>query len=103
MSKYERTIIGDFNEILSFCETSILKKSVSASLTDETNFESNGIRVAIRVFERYSLFGKDLVSLCVSLIGESDKLILTAISSGAWTDSFLEKFMETFEIQYPNQ
>ncbi|MCL1965241.1 MAG: DUF6054 family protein [Firmicutes bacterium] len=82
MAKYETNIVGDFGVVLQSIETGILRGSLSASLEDGSDFIQNDVRLAVRVFERYSMLGKNRVSLNVVLVGEGDRLFLSAITSG---------------------
>ena len=83
MAKMERTLIGDFNEILNRIETGIMRGSVSASLEDSSDFASGSTHCAVRVFERYSALGSNRVSLNVTLFQGTDGIIhLSAITSG---------------------
>ena len=45
-------------------------------------WSSNGVRCAVRVYERYSAIGGNRVSMNVTLVGEGDHLFLSAITSG---------------------
>ena len=83
MAKMERTLNGDFSEILARIETGIMRGSVSASLEDSSDFSSGSARCAVRVFERYSALGSNRVSLNVTLFQGTDGIIhLSAITSG---------------------
>ena len=83
MAKMERTLRGDFTEILRRIESGILQGSVSASLEDSSDFTSGPARCAVRVFERYSAMGSNRVSLSVTLFDGGDGAIrLSAITSG---------------------
>ena len=82
MAKYERRMTGDFGEILRTIESEILRGSLSASLEDSSDYDVNGVRCAVRVFERYSWIGSNRVSLNVTLVGSGDDLFLSAITAG---------------------
>ena len=83
MAKLERTLQGDFEEIVDRIENGIMKGSLSASLEDASDFTSGRSRCAIRVFERYSWLGGNRVSMSVTLFEGEDGLIrLSAITSG---------------------
>ena len=82
MAKYERRITGDFNALLNHIQNGILRGSASAHLEDGSDFSIDGVRCAVRVFERYSLFGGNRVSLSVTLLGKGNELHLSAISAG---------------------
>jgi hypothetical protein len=82
MAKYESRLQGDFNDFLRTLENGILAGSASASFEDGSDYENNGIRCAVRVYERYSMIGKNRVSLSITLVGNGNDLFVTAITSG---------------------
>jgi len=82
MAKYESALSGDFYTALNYIETGILKGSVSASKEDESDFQVGNVRCAVRVYERYSIIGKNRVSLNITLVGAENNLFLSAITSG---------------------
>lgn len=82
MAKYEKTFKGDFNQILNSIHNGILRGSFSANYEDGSDFSIGETRCAVRVYERYSMMGKNRVSLNVTLIGDGDNLHITAITSG---------------------
>lgn len=98
MAKLERTLHGDFNEILSRIETGIVNGSISASLEDSSDFSDGFSRCAVRVFERYSAIGKNRVSLSVTLFeGKDGTIQLSAITSGGSQAMFFK--LNTFGEQ----
>ena len=82
MAKLERQLQGDFLGLLHLIEDGIMKGSISASLEEQSNFQTDDVQVAVRVFERYSFIGKNRVSLSVTLIWQNDKLFVSGITSG---------------------
>jgi hypothetical protein len=82
MAKYERQLTGDFHALLAAVEEGILRGSISASLEDQSNFEAEGVTIAVRVFERYSWIGKNRVSLSLTLVGRGNNLFVSGITSG---------------------
>lgn len=83
MAKLEKTIYGNFDDILKKIENGILNGSVSASLEDTSDFYDGDARCSVRVFERFSHAGGNRVSLNVTLFqnGNGD-IKLSAITSG---------------------
>lgn len=109
MAKYERRLKGDFDEVLDLCEVAIMDGSMSASYEDGSDFESNGVKVAVRVYERYSAFGGNRVSLSFTLMGVEEDLFLTAITSGGSQAVFFkintigeESFLATLSSKIDN-
>ena len=106
MAKLERTLSGDFNQIIKKIETGILNGSMSASLEDSSDFQSGDARCSVRVFERYSYSGGNRVSMNVTLFQNGNEDIrLSAITSGGsqavlfkintWgEEAFLDKLRE---------
>ena len=82
MAKYERHLTGDFYALLAAIEEGVLRGSVSASLEDQSNFEAEGVSIAVRVFERFSWLGKNRVSLSLTLVGHGDQIFVSGITSG---------------------
>ena len=98
MAKMERTLHGDFNDILRRIENGIMKGSVSASMEDSSYFTDGSSRCAVRVFERYSALGSNRVSLSVTLFeGKNGTIYLSAITSGGSQAMFFK--LNTFGEQ----
>ncbi len=81
MAKYERRLRGNFDQVLRVANEAIMQ-SMSATLEDSSDANFGEVRVAVRVYERYSWTGGNRVSLNLTLVGESDNLFVSAISSG---------------------
>ncbi len=108
MAKFEKTITGNFNEILNRIEDGILNGSMSASLEERSDFRSGDAKCSVRVFERYSYMGGNRVSLSVTLFQNGDEPIqLSAITAGGsqamffkintfGEEAFLDKLKELF-------
>ena len=79
----EKILNGDFEQILGKIEKGIMNGSMSASLEDTSDFECDGARCSVRVFERYSYMGGNRVSLSVTLFqNNAGPIHLSAITSG---------------------
>lgn len=108
MAKYEKQLVGDFDAFLEYLFDGIMNGSVSASYEDGSEWTANGVRVAVRVFERFSYMGGNRVSLNITLAGSGNNLFLTAITAGGsqamfWKlntigeENFLDKVIELGE------
>lgn len=82
MAKYENTIHANFEHFLQHLDQSILNRSVSATLENHSDYMLDNVKIAVRVYERYSMLGKNRVSMNVTLIGKEDKLFVSIITSG---------------------
>ena len=83
MAKLVRTLNTDFSELLSRLESGILSSSLSASLEERCDWIGDHARCSVRVFERYSAFGGNRVSLTLTLFQEAGGPVsLCAITAG---------------------
>ena len=109
MAKFERTIKGDFFDILRKIDWTVLNGSFSATLEASSDFSSGAAKCSVRVYERYSAIGSNRVSLSITLFqnGEDD-IHLSAIAAGGsqavffkintWgEDAFLNEIKRLFD------
>ena len=112
MAQYTKQFTGSFDRLLDYIDHSVMQGSVSASQEGGSNAELNGVRCAVRVYERYSVLGENRLSLSVTLFGRDDELYLTAVTAGGsqamffkintWgEESFLNQFARKMEQYSP--
>lgn len=82
MARLVCSLNGNFDEILKHINDEILKGSISASYEDGYDFNEGSVRCAVRVYERYSYFGKNRVSLNITLLQSSSGIQICAVTSG---------------------
>ena len=82
MAKYQCVLEGDFDELLRWVDGGIIGGSASASYEDGADYDLQGVRCAVRVYERYSWSGGNRVSMNLTLVGRGRELFLSAITSG---------------------
>ena len=82
MAKLERNLTGNFDALLDYLHDGILNGSASASWEESSDYNGTNFRCAVRVYERYSLMGGNRVILNLTLVGEGDRLFLSAITAG---------------------
>ena len=109
MAKYEAHVTGNFDELLSVIHDGILRGSISASYEEGGDYRfGDTVRCAVRAYERYSAFGKNRVSLHVTLLGDEKDLFVCAITTGGsqavffkintvGEETFLDKLIEIVE------
>lgn len=104
MAKLERRLKGDFDQVLARLERGLLEASMSATVEDQSDMTQGPVRVAVRMYERYSWLGSNRVALSLTLVGEGDDLTLCAITAGGSQAMFVkintwgeEAFLETLE------
>ena len=82
MAKYEKRLKGNFNEFLRWVDRDIMRGNASISYEDGSDVTIANTRVAVRVYERYSMTGSNRVNLNLTLVGVGEDLFVTAITSG---------------------
>ena len=90
MAKYERRFQGNFDAALDRLHGEILNGSITASYEDGSDYFANGVRCAVRVYERYSMAGGNRLSLTITLLGQGNSLFLSAIAAGGSQGMFLK-------------
>jgi hypothetical protein len=101
VAKYEKTFEGELDQFLLAVDASIVDQSATASVVDSSDVMVGATRVAVRVYERYSGFGGNRVSLNLTAAASEGWVFASAITSGgsqamffkintAGEDSFLE-------------
>jgi len=90
MAKYERRLNGNFDSLLQTLDNEILSGSISASFQGGSDFSAGGVRCAVRVYERYSIIGKNRLAANITLLGVGDDLYLSVISSGGSQAVFIK-------------
>ena len=82
MAKYEKRFTGEYFQVLEQLDRAILNGSASASRTDESRLDLGGVLCTVRDYERYSFTGGNRVSLTLTLLGDENQLVLSAITAG---------------------
>src|SRR5690554_4865162 len=82
MAKFESTLKGDFEDLLDRIDEEITTGSATASYEDGSTLDLGDVRVAVRVYERYSMVGSNRVSMNITVIEKGNTLHVTAITSG---------------------
>lgn len=83
MAKLEKTLSQDFDRLLHQIEQKLLQGSFTATLEDSSDFYGEGARYSVRVFERYSYFGGNRLSLNLTLFQAGNGPVqLSAITAG---------------------
>ncbi|MTI48932.1 DUF6054 family protein [Sporosalibacterium faouarense] len=82
MAKYEKTLKGNFDELLDWIHNDITNGSMSVSYEDGSDVTIGETKMAVRVYERYSMAGGNRVSMNITLVGNGEDLFVSAITSG---------------------
>ena len=80
--EYQRVFNVSFNEVYNFVIDNF--SNLSISMTLESDLASNTVSDSVRliIFERFSWFGNNRVSLSVLLVGNDRQTKVTMVSSG---------------------
>ena len=114
MAKYEKRFHGNFEEIITWIHRDITESGASVSFEDGSDFTYDQLKLAVRVYERYSMAGGNRVSLNVTIVGNGEEIFISAITSGGsqavffkintWgEETFLELCRESVENYIVNQ
>lgn len=91
MAKLQLALRGSFDEICRAIEQGIVDGSVTASLEELSDFSGPNARCSVRVFERYSHFGGNRLSLSVTLFQDgAGPVQLSAVSAGGSQAMFVK-------------
>ncbi|MDF2606829.1 MAG: hypothetical protein K0S34_1024 [Bacillales bacterium] len=82
MAKYETTIIGQFDEVVSHLENDISNSGMSMKLVDESNYTIGDTNVAVRVYDKYFMRNGNRASLSLTVVGNNSNIFISAIGAG---------------------
>ena len=90
MAKYETTLRGNLDELLNLLNYGILKGSITAQYENGSDYNNNGVRCAVRVYERHSMAKGSRVSMSITLVGSGDDLFVSVITAGGSSAMFFK-------------
>jgi hypothetical protein len=82
MAKYEKTITGQFEEVVNHLENDIANSGISMNLVDESNYTTGDTKIAVRVYDKYFARNGNRASLNLTVIGYNRNIYISAIGSG---------------------
>lgn len=88
MARAERTVKGDFQTIVKTLHDAVMNGSMSASFEEESVLSGEGYECVVRVYERYSWFGSNRVSMAVTVAGSNGIYKISAITAGGSQATF---------------
>ncbi|MCL2353307.1 MAG: DUF6054 family protein [Defluviitaleaceae bacterium] len=86
MAKYEKRLTGDFDSFLHILHDGVMDRSMSAVLQGYSNHVTNGVKCAVRVYERHSWPSGNRVSMNITATCHGEDIfvsVITAAGSGA--------------------
>lgn len=82
MAKFEKKIIGNFEEIINTLQNEIMNSGVSMNLVDESNYSLGDTNVAVRVYDKYFMRNGNRASLSLTVAGHGNDIFISAIGAG---------------------
>ncbi|MBE5967998.1 MAG: hypothetical protein E7255_13720 [Lachnospiraceae bacterium] len=82
MAKYERTITGQFEDVIRRLQNAIEASAISMNLVDESYYSSGDTKIAVRVYDKYFMRNKNRASLSLTAVGNGNKIFISAIGAG---------------------
>lgn len=82
MAQFRKEFTGDFDTLLAKIDRAVLSGSISATREESCDWVTDTSRCAVRVYERYSWFGGNRVSMTVTLFQCGEKVHLFAATTG---------------------
>ncbi|MEZ5096058.1 MAG: DUF6054 family protein [Nocardioides sp.] len=108
MAHYARALTGDVDRFVAHLDRAVPGSSITAQAEAAVDQSIGDARMAVRVYERYSAFGGNRVSLSVSVLAVGTEMRVSAVTSGGssamfWKvntwgeETFLEKAVAAIE------
>ena len=108
MAQYDTHLTGSISSLISYMDQAVLNGSMTASQEGGCDLTCGDVRCVTRVFERYSWWGGQRLSLTVTIFGRDGDIQLSAVTAGGsgamffkintWgEESFLDKFKAQIE------
>ena len=82
MAKFEKTVVGDFDTIVTELDQAILGGGVSMNLVDENTYESGDMKVLVRVYDKYFMRNSSRASLSLTVVDDGRTVYVSAIGAG---------------------
>ncbi len=89
MAKYEKTIIGQFEEVVHHLEHDIGNSGISMKLVDESNYTIGDTKVAVRVYDKYFMRNGNRASLSLTVVGQKNNIFISGIGAGGGQGIFI--------------
>ena len=82
MAKYERTITGQFEDMIYRLQKAIESSALTMNLVDESNYSSGDTKIAVRVYDKYFMRNSSRASLSLTIAGHGNQIFISAIGAG---------------------
>lgn len=82
MAKYEKSIIGQFVEVVNRLQYDIGNSGITMNLVDESNYTSGDTNIAVRVYDKYFMRNGNRASLSLTVVSHGNNIFISAIGAG---------------------
>ncbi len=82
MAKYEKSMIGEFEKVITQLQDDIENRGISINLVDESNYTSGDTQIAVRVYDKYFMRNGNRASLSLTVVGNGNNIFISAIGAG---------------------
>jgi len=82
MAKYEKTITGQFEEVLHRLEKDISSSGLTMNLVNESNYTFGDTNIAVRVYDKYFMRNGNRASLSLTIVSNGSDIFISAIGAG---------------------
>ena len=82
MALYEKTIRGNFNEIVDRLDKAILNSGMSMNFVDGSSYSADDFQLVVRVYDKYFARIGSRASLSLAVAGHGADVLITAIGAG---------------------
>ena len=82
MAKYQKRLRASFSSTLAKLERGIENSGLSVQLVDQSTITLNGVKVAVRVYDKYFFRNGNRASLTLTVVGDQDDVTVSAIGAG---------------------
>jgi hypothetical protein len=89
MAKYEKTITGQFEQVVNNLENDISNSGISMKLVDGSNYSMGDTKIAVRVYDKYFMRNGNRASLSLTVVGSDSDIFISAIGAGGGQGIFL--------------
>ena len=90
MAKYEKRGIGDFDKVVSHIHDAVMSRSSTISYEENSVYRNGDIKLAVRAYERYAYFGGNRSSLTITVLGDGDRVFVSAVATGGSSAMFFK-------------
>lgn len=82
MAKYEKVIMGQFEQVVNYLQKDIERSAMTMNLVEASNYSSGQTNIAVRVYDKYFMRNESRASLSLTVVGDGNEVFISAIGAG---------------------